>query len=537
MPCPKLPSSAGCEICLAPRKRVKLADISATFRQHEILLTGANGFLGKVLLGMLLDRYPDLKGLHVVIRPRKNLTAEARFDKEILHSPALRTVVESRGADFVRRKVVVWSAELGELDAADDPTPIEAWTGRVGLIVHCAGLVEFFPPLDESLRANVDSTEQIVRLARRIGAKLLHVSTCYVAGQTEGLVEETRPILGAYPYRNGAADLSFDHIAELSYCRERIRSLREPDGAMDNDSGPSREVARQLSDLGRQRAQRWGWVNTYTYTKSLAEQIVAAQADVEHAIVRPAIVESALRFPFPGWVEGGRTAAPLVLMALGGMKVWPARKDIPLEVVPVDLVAAAIWTVGALLLRGQAEPLYQLGSADRNPLFLGPLIELLEEESRRGSSSGVGGLRWLEPLRGRQFVSEAQARRRRVNLERRVRRAERWIGWARNAAEKTGLPGGKTLARWSSVLRTVGLQTRFREQTMEQYLPFILHHRYIFESHNIRQAYAALSEEDRRRLPWDPESIDWHRYWRRNQIEGIKKWVQPEAVRQWAFKI
>ena len=72
---------------------------------------------------------------------------------------------------------------------------------------------------------------------------------------------------------------------------------------------------------------------------------------------------------------------------------------------------------------------------------------------------------------------------------------------------------------------------------MEQYLPFILHHRYVFESHNIRQAYANITDDDRRRLPWDPESIDWNTYWRRNQIEGIKKWVEPEAVRQWAFKI
>ncbi len=513
-----------------------MTDLAATFRRHEILLTGANGFLGKVLLGMLLDRYPDLKGLHVVIRPRKNLTAEARFDREILRSPALRTLVERRGVDFVRQKVRVCSADLGELDVAIEPTHIEAWKGRVALIVHCAGLVEFFPPLDESLRANVDSTEQIVRLARRIGAKLLHVSTCYVAGKTEGLVEEPRSILGFYPYRREAGDRSFDPLAELSSCRERIQSLNASNSTRDRESDRSRDIARRLMDLGRQRAQRWGWVNTYTYTKSLAEQIVAAQTDVEHAIVRPAIVESALRFPFPGWVEGGRTAAPLVLMSLGGMKVWPARKDIPLEVVPVDLVAAAIWTVGALLLHGESEPVYQLGSADRNPLLLGPLIELLEEESRR-RADGVPSLWWLEPFRRRRFVSEAQSRRRWLNLERRVRRAERWIGLAKNAAEKTRLPGGKTLTRWSSLLRTFGLQTRFREQTMEQYLPFILHHRYVFESHNIRQAYASITDDDRRRLPWDPESIDWNTYWRRNQIEGIKKWVEPEAVRQWAFKI
>ena len=108
---------------------------------------------------------------------------------------------------------------------------------------------------------------------------------------------------------------------------------------------------------------------------------------------------------------------------------------------------------------------------------------------------------------------------------------------AKSAAERIGFARGNPLTRWASSLRTVGLQAAFHEQTIEQYLPFILHHRYVFESHNIRRAYEGITEEDRRRLPWNPEEIDWDTYWRQNQIEGIKKWVEPEAVRQWTFRI
>ena len=68
-------------------------------------------------------------------------------------------------------------------------------------------------------------------------------------------------------------------------------------------------------------------------------------------------------------------------------------------------------------------------------------------------------------------------------------------------------------------------------------VPFILHHRYVFESQNIREAVKQISGEDRARLPWNPEQIDWNTYWRRNQIQDIKRWVEPEAVRQWSFKI
>ena len=86
-------------------------------------------------------------------------------------------------------------------------------------------------------------------------------------------------------------------------------------------------------------------------------------------------------------------------------------------------------------------------------------------------------------------------------------------------------------------LRTLGLQASFREQTLEQYLPFVLHNRYLFECENIRNAYSLISPEDHVKLPWAPEKIDWQRYWAENQIRGIQKWVQPEAVKEWSFRI
>ena len=99
------------------------------------------------------------------------------------------------------------------------------------------------------------------------------------------------------------------------------------------------------------------------------------------------------------------------------------------------------------------------------------------------------------------------------------------------------LPGKQSLAHWSTALRTLSLQATFREQTLDQYLPFVQDHRYIFESENIRAAYALISEKDRELLPWDPERIDWKDYWINHQVAGVEKWIQPEAVRDWAFKI
>jgi hypothetical protein len=169
---------------------------------------------------------------------------------------------------------------------------------------------------------------------------------------------------------------------------------------------------------------------------------------------------------------------------------------------------------------------------------LGRLVPLLEDEARR-RTDGTNGVppRWIEPSRRLRLLTATQAESRRKQFQRKVQRAQKTLGGMRNALSSSGLPGAAAVGRVSTGLRTLELQAGFREQTLDQYLPFIFENRYIFESQNIRDGHQLLSEADQARLPWDPESIDWERYWRVNQIEGIQKWVQPEAVREWAFKI
>jgi long-chain acyl-CoA synthetase len=495
-------------------------DVTASFAGAEILLTGGNGFLGKVILGMLLDRYPEIGRVHVLLRPRRDRTARERFVHEMLQSPALQGLVQSKGSRFFEDKIQVWEGDASDGLCGLDPRQIADWPGKIKLILNCAGLVEFFPPVDESLYANVESAERLAELAKWTGAALLHISTCYVAGRADGLVEETEPIQGFYPLRQGPDDQAFDAAGELSRLRSRISEIT------DHGAHRHRDVRAQLVELGRGRASRWGWVNTYTFTKSLAEQTLAADSDLRLTIVRPAIVESALEFPFPGWVEGGRTAAPLVLMALGGMTSWPVRADLALEIVPVDMIAAGTLIAAAALLAGEAAPVYHLATADRNPFEMEPLLQLLYEEAKRRGARTNGGLKLLD---------EPAYRKRLAALKEGARKSEGQLSrWAENLE---GFPGADWARRRAADLRRAGLQWGFREDVMEQYLPFVLENRYIFEAQNIRETYRKLRPEDQQRLPWKPESIDWPDYWRRNQIEGVLKWVQPETVRDWSFQI
>jgi nucleoside-diphosphate-sugar epimerase len=88
-----------------------LIDLAQTFARHEILLTGGNGFLGKVLLALLLDRYPDFKHLHILIRPKGDLVPVERFQRDVLKSPPLRAITERLGERFLNEKITVWAGD------------------------------------------------------------------------------------------------------------------------------------------------------------------------------------------------------------------------------------------------------------------------------------------------------------------------------------------------------------------------------------------------------------------------------------------
>src|SRR5262245_62645221 len=65
-----------------------------------------------------------------------------------------------------------------------------------------------------------------------------------------------------------------------------------------------------------------------------------------------------------------------------GVKGWPVRKDGPLEVIPVDLVAQGILIVTAAMLGGKSRRVYHLASADQNPIMLPRLVSFLGMNSR-----------------------------------------------------------------------------------------------------------------------------------------------------------
>uniref|UniRef100_A0A8C9G7G0 Fatty acyl-CoA reductase n=1 Tax=Pavo cristatus TaxID=9049 RepID=A0A8C9G7G0_PAVCR len=58
-----------------------MVSIPEYYEGKNVLLTGATGFMGKVLLEKLLRSCPKVKAVYVLVRPKAGQTPEARIEE------------------------------------------------------------------------------------------------------------------------------------------------------------------------------------------------------------------------------------------------------------------------------------------------------------------------------------------------------------------------------------------------------------------------------------------------------------------------
>ncbi|MGH9000763.1 MAG: HAD-IB family hydrolase, partial [Acidimicrobiia bacterium] len=136
----------------------------------------------------------------------------------------------------------------------------------------------------------------------------------------------------------------------------------------------------RLVEAGRARAASLGWPDAYACTKALGEWARGeTRGEVPVSIVRPSIIESAWAEPYPGWIRGFRMAEPIILSyARGLLREFPGLPEGVIDVIPVDIVAAAVIAVAAGPAPA-APSVYQVVSGARNPLRYGQLVDLVHE--------------------------------------------------------------------------------------------------------------------------------------------------------------
>jgi long-chain acyl-CoA synthetase len=511
-------------------------------RKRRLLLTGATGFLGKVLLYLLLRHHPEIERIYLLIRGDRKSSLN-RFRREILDSPAFGPLREYLGARFdreVEAKVTVVPGDITEPDLITTDAADTLGHGSIDAVIHCAGLVNFEASLEKAISVNVIGVANVIEFCRKHGTALVHVSTCYAAGAADGQRFEDDIPTDWCPNDQRNFNLQREIRDALAACervdaesRDQSRQTELRAVVEGHAEGEGREhvyeslrkqwVEERLKQVGRERALSWGWPNTYSYTKSLGEQLVLeARNSIAATVARPSVIESAQVDPIPGWNQGVNTSAPLTYLAGRGYRFYPAKGELVLDVIPVDLAAHAIIPIlGALLMR-RHRPIYQLCTSDVNPLPMRRLVELTALSNRRDHRMGDGGpMGKLAPHLEAVVVSQ--------NTYELVSKTMPAVLKQAGALAKTLMGDGSPVARKvEQRADRIYESAELARSLVEVYRPYIQDLVYTFHGRNIRELYRTLASADTARHPFRPDLIDWNEYWIKIHLPGLRRHIFPQ---------
>jgi alcohol-forming fatty acyl-CoA reductase len=518
----------------------------------RILVTGATGFLGTALVERLLRCVPGCS-VQVLVRPTRRHDARSRAQREILRNDCFARLRDELGEGFDDQVSSRFDALAG--DVAVDGLGLDAAgldeLARCDVVVHSAASVAFDSPLDSAVEVNLLGPRRVADAIASVAQRrrdllpdaapthMVSVSTAYVAGTHQG---EAAEVLATDAIRSGARSRTHTTVTTEVDIDQEIRAARRLRADLEAESRRANRLGRftkdaraelgaagvhllaeraeklredwvrtELVEAGRARAQALGWPDAYAFTKALGERVlVTSHPDLPISIVRPSIIESAIAEPRPGWIRGFRMAEPIIVSyARGLLAEFPGIPEGVVDVIPVDLVVAAIVAVAAAGPDPAGTVVYQVASGVRNPLRYGELVDLsrtwfLEHPLYDSDGQPIVVPEWSFPGRGR--------------VQRQLHRATRAMGAAERLLGSLPVRG----ERAGSIARL-----EERRQQAERALSYVeLYGAYAetearFRVDRLLALWDRVADDDRAAFCFDPGVIDWAHYVREVHLPSV----------------
>ncbi|XP_058218971.1 alcohol-forming fatty acyl-CoA reductase-like [Rhododendron vialii] len=346
---------------------MELGSVVQFLENRNILVTGATGFLAKIFVEKILRVQPNVKKLYLLLRAADEKSALQRFHNEAIAKDLFRVLREKLGGNLnslISEKVTLVPGDITcENLGVKDPNLEEEMWREVDIVVNLAATTNFDERYDVSFQLNTMGAKNVLNFSKKCAniKLLLHVSTAYVSGEKAGLILEKPYYMGET--LNGVSGLNLD--TEKKIMEERLSELRA-------EEATDKEITLAMKDLGIQRARKYGWPNTYVFTKAMGEMLLGQiKGNIPLVMLRPTIVTSTYKEPFPGWVEGLRTIDSLAVgYGKGRLTCFLGDPESVIDVIPADMV------VNSMLVAMEANAnqasddvvIYQVGSSLANPL-------------------------------------------------------------------------------------------------------------------------------------------------------------------------
>lgn len=277
-----------------------------SFKDKSVAITGATGFIGKVLVEKLLRDVSGLKNIFILIRAKREKTVEERFEL-LKSSPVFQRIHSECPQAF--NKLIPIEADINDTNSFGiSQLNMKKLKTEVSFVFHLAATVKFTEPLEIAIRTILIATRTLLDIAQTFKhlEAFVYVSTAFSNVHVKKIGEVI-------------------HESEFTW-HEAVQAVEKND--------------REKLNLLNIKLQR-SFPNTYTFSKHLAEKLILEKSpEMPLVIFRPSIVTTTLSEPFPGWVDFRGTCMGIHIgVFYGVLRCVYVDQDNILSLVPCDVVA------------------------------------------------------------------------------------------------------------------------------------------------------------------------------------------------------
>ncbi|ESN90598.1 hypothetical protein HELRODRAFT_70906 [Helobdella robusta] len=316
------------------------------YKDKTIFITGATGFIGKVLLEKLLRCCSSLKCIYCLVRDKNGETAAERLEKLLGHQCFDNLWKEASSAVNVRDKVKVIRGDMLLDGLGVDSDQRFLLDNSVDVVFHAAATVKFDEPLKYAIEMNVLGARRLIQICSTMKhlQSVVHISTAFANCDQPFISEQVYP------------------------------AIVEPDKVLELLDWLDDEAFKMITTkmIGEKP-------NSFTYTKHLAEVLLLKEGShLPISIIRPSIVTAAWREPVPGWIDSENGPSSLyIAMGKGLLRSMIADHHVNADIVPVDLpvnmMVVVAWYRTLHKQTTNATSVYHITSGGLNPFTWGEM--------------------------------------------------------------------------------------------------------------------------------------------------------------------
>ncbi|XP_067214362.1 putative fatty acyl-CoA reductase CG5065 [Linepithema humile] len=322
------------------------SEIQSYYKNKTIFVTGASGFMGKVLLEKLLYCCSEIDKIYILIRGKKGHSYDTRLSS-IFHLPLFQRLKTEKPKLF--EKVIPLNGDISSDNLGLTEEQRECLINEVHVVFHCAASLRLEAKLKDAIEMNTIGTKKVLDLAKQMKQLecFLHLSTAFCHVDQKELSERFFD----------SPDDPHDVIKLVQWLDEEAIDLLTPKLMHPHP-------------------------NSYTYSKRLAETLVANEyPNLPCCIARPSIVCPSYTEPMPGWVDNLNGPTGLLVGAgKGVIRSMHCNGNYHAELIPVDIainnLIVIAYRVGTKQEKSKSIPVFNVTQSNITPITWREVLDM-----------------------------------------------------------------------------------------------------------------------------------------------------------------